>query len=123
MKYSEKKARRAAGTLAAIDLAVRITDGAAPPKPSPRPRIPPPEPRGVLVDLGTMPENCASALNEASAALLRAAGIARAMLERTGRSVQKSEAISAALLAETTAPRINAAAIRLRRMPSGPSRP
>lgn len=73
-KYSEKvAARRLAGTFAAIDLAVRITDGKqAPPAPK-KPKQTPPAPRGVLVDLGAMPENCALALDEAAAALDRAA--------------------------------------------------
>ena len=60
-RYAEKvAARRVAGTLAAIDLAVRISDGGeAPPPPAKRPRVPPPEPRGILVDLGAAPENAA----------------------------------------------------------------
>lgn len=120
-KYSEKvAARRAASTFAAIDLAVRITDGVqAPPAPK-KPKTPPPEPRGVLVELGAMPENCAIAYREAADALDRASAIARAMLERTRRSVQSGEATSAALLAETVAPRLRAAAIRLSRMPAKP---
>ena len=120
-KYSEKVAARR--IQAQIDLAVRITDGAEPPPAPPatkRPKTPPPEQRGILVDLGAMPENCAAAYREAADALDRAAAIARAMLERTHRSAQSGEATSAALLAETTAPRLRAAAVRLSRMPSKP---
>ena len=118
-KYSEKVAARR--IQAQIDLAVRITDGVQPASPAPkRPKTPPPEQRGILVDLGAMPENCAIAYREAADALDRAAAIARAMLERTHRSAQSGEATSAALLAETTAPRLRAAAVRLSRMPSKP---
>ena len=118
-KYSEKVAARR--IQAQIDLAVRITDGVKPaPAPKPKPKTPPPEQRGILVDLGAMPENCASAYREAADALDRAAAIARAMLDRTHRSAQSGEATSAALLAETTAPRLRAAAVRLSRMPSKP---
>lgn len=118
-KYSEKVAARR--IQAQIDLAVRITDGVQPaPAPKPKPKTPPPEQRGILVDLGAMPENCAAAYREAADALDRAAAIARAMLERTHRSAQSGEATSAALLAETTAPRLRAAAVRLSRMPSKP---
>lgn len=120
-KYSEKvAARRVAGTFAAIDLAVRITDGKQPPPAPKKPKQTPPAPRGVLVDLGAMPENCALALDEAAAALDRAAEIARAMLARANRSVQSGESSGAAIFAETIAPRIRAAAVRLRRMPSKP---
>ena len=118
-KYSEKVAARR--IQAQIDLAVRITDGVQPaPAPNPKPKTPPPEQRGILVDLGAMPENCAAAYREAADALDRAAAIARAMLERTHRSAQSGEATSAALLAETTAPRLRAASVRLSRMPSKP---
>lgn len=118
-KYSEKVAARR--IQAQIDLAVRITDGVQPaPDPKPKPKTPPPEQRGILVDLGAMPENCAAAYREAADALDRAAEIARAMLERTHRSAQSGEATSAALLAETTSPRLRAAAVRLSRMPSKP---
>lgn len=118
-KYSEKVAARR--IQAQIDLAVRITDGVQPaPAPKSKPKTPPPEQRGILVDLGAMPENCAAAYREAADALDRAAAIARAMLERTHRSAQSGEATSAALLAETTSPRLRAAAVRLSRMPSKP---
>ena len=120
-KYSEKVAARR--IQAQIDLAVRITDGRQPapaPQAPKRPKTPPPEQRGILVDLGAMPENCAAAYREAADALDRASAIARAMLERTHRSAQSGEATSAALLAETTAPRLRAAAVRLSRMPSKP---
>ena len=120
-KYSEKVAARR--IQAQIDLAVRITDGWQPapaPQAPKRPKTPPPEQRGILVDLGAMPENCAAAYREAADALDRASAIARAMLERTHRSAQSGEATSAALLAETTAPRLRAAAVRLSRMPSKP---
>lgn len=120
-RYAEKlAARRAAGTLAAIDLAVRITDGLQPPPAPKKPKTPPPPARGTLVDLGTMPANCAAAFLEAASALDRAASIARAMLERTHRSCQSAEATSAALLSETTAPRLLAAATRLSRLPTKP---
>ena len=120
-RYSEKvAARRAASFGNALAVAIAITDGTqAPPAPK-KPKTPPPEPRGILVDLGTMPQNCASAFDDAATALDRAAAIARAMLEKTHRSAQSGEATSAALLAETTAPRLRAAAVRLSRMPRAP---
>lgn len=118
-KYSEKVAARR--VQAAIDVAVRVTEGAPPPAPAAK--TPPPEARGILVDLGALPANCASALADAADALDRAAALGREMLRRVRRSIQKSEAISASLLAETTAPRIRAAAVRLRRMPAAPVLP
>lgn len=117
MNYAEKRARRIG---AAIDLAIRVTDGEPPPAPARRPRTPPPEKRGTLVDLGTMPQNCADCYQRAAQELDRAAAIAREMLAHTHRSCQSGEATSAALLAETTAPRLRAAAVRLSRMPTAP---
>ena len=122
-KYSDKvAARKALGN--AIEVAISITEGAhgapTPPTLSPRPRTPPPEPRGVLVDLGPMPEDCARLYEIAADALDRASAVAREMLAHTHRSAQSGEATSAALLAETTSPRLRAAAVRLRRMPSRP---
>lgn len=120
-KYADKVAARRAE--AAIDLAVRITDREIlPPAPlaPPKPKTPPPPPRGILVDLGELPARCASAFDEAAAALDRAAEIAREILGRAQRSVQSGEALGAAGLAETFAPRLRAAATRLRRMPAAP---
>ncbi len=104
---------------AALNIAMLVTDG-PPPQTAPRPKTPPPEPRGILVDLGAMPANAADAFDMAADALDRAAAIAREMLTHTHRSVQSGEATSAALLAETTAPRLRASAKRLRGMPSAP---
>jgi len=106
-KYSDKVARR----LAATD---------APATPQALPKPPAPRQRGTLVDLGALPANCAAAYEEAAAALERASAIARTMLERCARSCQSGEATSAALLAETTAPRLRAAATRLRHLPAAP---
>ena len=110
-KYSEKVARR----LAAPDAA---PDAPATPPSLPKPAAP--RQRGTLVDLGALPANCAAAYEEAAAALERASAIARTMLERCARSCQSGEATSAALLAETTAPRLRAAATRLRHLPAAP---
>lgn len=117
-KYADKVAARRAAT--AIDLAVRITNREIPPPAPPRPKTPPQPPRGVLVDLGELPARCASAFDEAAAALDRAAEAAREILGRAQRSVQSGEALGAAGLAETFAPRLRAAATRLRRMPAAP---
>jgi len=120
-KYADKVAARRAE--AAIDLAVRITDREIlPPAPpaAPKSKTPPPPPRGILVDLGELPARCASAFDEAADALDRAAEAAREILGRAQRSVQSGEALGAAGLAETFAPRLRAAATRLRRMPAAP---
>lgn len=122
-KYSDKvAARNADGN--ALAVAIEITEGPhgvpTPPTPPRRPRTPPPEPRGVLVDLGAMPQNCAAAFDAAAACLERAASIAREMLAHARRSCQSGEATCAALLAETTAPRLRAASVRLQRMPARP---
>ena len=121
-KYADKVAARRAE--AAIELAVRITDREILPPPAtpaaPKQKTQPPPPRGVLVDLGALPEHCAEAFDEASAALDKAAEAARAILALAQRSVQSGEALGAAGLAETFAPRLRAAATRLRRMPAAP---
>lgn len=119
-KYSDKvAARNAAGN--ALAVAISITEGPhGVPTPAPRPRTPPPPQRGVLVDLGTMPQNCAAAFDAAAACLERASSIAREMLAHARRSCQSGEATCAALLAETTAPRLRAASVRLQRMPARP---
>ena len=119
-KYSDKvAARNAIGN--ALAVAIEITERPhGEPTPPRRPRTPTPEQRGVLVDLGPMPENCARLYEIAADALDRASAVAREMLAHTHRSAQSGEATSAALLAETTSPRLRAAAVRLRRMPSRP---
>lgn len=121
-KYADKVAARRAE--AAIELAVRITDREILPPPAtpaaPKPKQPPPPPRGVLVDLGDLPERCSAAFDEAAAALDKAAEAARAILALAQRSVQSGEALGAAGLAETFAPRLRAAATRMRRMPAAP---
>lgn len=117
-KYSDKlAARRANGIQAAINLAVAITDATqAPPAPK-KPNTPPPTPRGVLVDLGTLPVNCAQAFTDAALVLERAAALADEIRARASRSVQSGEAQSAFCLASTIAPRLRAQGERLRRLP------
>lgn len=119
-KYSDKVAARSAAGNAlavAIEIAERPHGVPTPPR---RPRTPPPPQRGVLVNLGTMPQNCAAAFDAAAACLERASSIAREMLAHARRSCQSGEATCAALLAETTAPRLRAASVRLQRMPARP---
>jgi hypothetical protein len=119
-KYSDKVAARNAAENA-LAVAIEITERPhGVPTATRRPRTPPPGQRGVLVDLGPMPENCARLYEIAADALDRASAVAREMLAHTHRSAQSGEATSAALLAETTAPRLRAAAVRLRRMPARP---
>ena len=117
-KYADKlAARRASGIQAAINLAVAITDGTqAPPAPK-KPKTPPPM-RGILVDLGTLPGNCAQAFIDAAIILERAAALADEMRARASRSIQSGEAQSAFCLASTIAPRLRAQGERLRRLPN-----
>jgi hypothetical protein len=117
-KYSEKVAARR--IQAQIDLAVRITDGGQPahaPQATKRPKTPPPEQRGILVDLGALPANCARAFEDAAAALDRAAAFADEMRVRASRSIQSGEAQSAFGLASTVAPKLRAQSFRLERLP------
>lgn len=115
-KYADKLAARRVE--AAINLAVAITDGTqAPPAPK-KPKTPPPPMRGILVDLGTLPGNCAQAFTDAAIILERAAAVADEMRARASRSIQSGEAQSAFCLASTIAPRLRAQGERLRRLPN-----
>lgn len=114
-KVAERRREHAREFAAALNIAMTVTE-----RPKAMRDSPQQERRGILVELGSMPAECAAEYEQAAAHLDKAANIARAMLEQTRRSVQKSEAISASLLAETTAPRLRAAAVRLRRLPTKP---
>ena len=80
-KYARKvaarlKAQQSAGeAVAAIDLAVRITNGEVKPQAQApkqkKPKQPPPEPRGQIGELGDRPERLGKLLAEAAAILMR----------------------------------------------------
>ena len=120
-KYAAKKARQAEmaqKTFAAINLAVRITNGTAtPPKPK-KPKQPPPPPRGLVNDLGTMPDDLADALEAAAENLRRANEIAAAALVASAKGLQTAEPRALESMTLVMADKAANAAKRARKIPN-----
>lgn len=123
-KYARKvaarlKAQQSAGeAVAAIDLAVRITNGevkpqAPKPKPKPKkPKQPPPEPRGQIGELGDRPERLGKLLAEAAAILRAAETLAEETLALSKVGLQQAEPRSVHGFLVATAPKVEAMAYR-----------
>ncbi len=101
-KYAAKVAERKASEQASIALNVisRIERGEcvqpktpATPKPA-KPKQPPPEPRGLIADLGDAPAMCAARMREAEKLIREALEIARVMQDRAKRGRQAGEVTS-----------------------------
>ena len=101
-KYAAKVAARKASEQASIALNViaRIERGEcvqpktpATPKPA-KPKQPPPEPRGLIADLGDAPAMCAARMREAEKMIREALEIARVMQDRAKRGRQAGEVTS-----------------------------
>ena len=100
-KYARKVAARREEqasrdrTLAAINFALRVTEGKVEVKPKKKkPKQPPPEPRGAIADLGGLPEACAACLRNAAAQLRTALGIAYEIQAKAKKGRQAGEAFA-----------------------------
>lgn len=96
-KYAAKVAARRAEQSASIALNViaRIERGeCVQPKQPPKPKTPPPEPRGLIADLGDAPAMCAARMREAEKLIREALEIARVMQNRAKRGRQAGEVLS-----------------------------
>ena len=121
-KYARKvaarlKAQQSAGeAVAAIDLAVRITNGEVKPQaPKPKqkkPKQPPPEPRGQIGALGDRPERLGKLLAEAAAILRAAETLAEETLALSKVGLQQAEPRSVHGFLVATAPKVEAMAYR-----------
>ena len=121
-KYARKvaarlKAQQSAGeAVAAIDLAVRITNGEVKPQaPKPKqkkPKQPPPEPRGQIGALGDRPERLGKLIAEAAAILRAAETLAEETLALSKVGLQQAEPRSVHGFLVATAPKVEAMAYR-----------
>ena len=120
-KYARKRAERARKEEAsqraysAINLAVRITNGEIRPK-AKKPKQEPPEPRGMIADLGERPACLARVLEEAAAALRRAQGCADEILAMSKKGIQQAEPRAIAQFLVPTAQRVEGMAARAARI-------
>ena len=118
-KYARKRAARlkaqqaVSETFAAIDLAVRITEGKIQPQPAQKkPKQPPPEPRGQIGSLGDRPERLGKLLAEAAASLRAAETLAEETLALSKVGLQQAEPRSVLGFLMATAPKVEAMAGR-----------
>ena len=96
-KYAAKVAARRAEQSASIALNViaRIERGeCVQPKTPPKPKQPPPEPRGLVAPLGDAPAMCAARMREAEKLIREALEIARVMQNKAKRGRQAGEVLS-----------------------------
>jgi len=126
-KYARKVAARREEqasrdrTLAAIDFALRVTEGKVEVKPKEKkPRQPPPEPRGALADLGGLPEDCAACLRNAAAQLRTALGIAYEIQAKAKKGRQAGEAFAVVGIIGQLPDRAEYGARRVAEMPNAP---
>ena len=130
-KYARKRAARmkaeaaASRTFAAIDLAVRITEGTAKPPstpPHPKPKQTAPPPRSQINDLGDRPRRLADTLAEVVMKLREAEGIVNEIqaLANTGR--QSAEPLALAQFIVAVRPRFIGMVDRAERIPNKPQR-
>ena len=96
-KYAAKVAARRAEQSASIALNViaRIERGeCVQPKTPPKPKTPPPEPRGLIADLGDAPAECAYRMRAAEKLIREALEVARVMQNKAKRGRQAGEVLS-----------------------------
>ena len=120
-KYARKRAERARKEEAsqraysAINLAVRITNGEIRPK-AKKQKQEPPEPRGMIADLGDRPACLARELEEAAEALRRAQEYADEILAMSKKGIQQAEPRAIAQFLVPTAQRVEGMAARAARI-------
>ncbi len=126
-KYAAKKKRQAdqAGrVMAAIDVAVRITERKAPPSVGALPKIsagphPTPPRRNMEIgDLGDLPAKCADALTRAANLLSFAETVANQMVEASASPYQTAEPRGIAQFCLSTRLKVAAMAPRAEAVPS-----
>lgn len=121
-KYARKvaarlKAQQSSGeTIAAIDLALCITNGDVKPQPQKpkqkKPKQPPPEPRGQIGALGDRPERLGKLISEAAAILRAAETLAEETVAISKIGLQQAEPRSVHGFLVATAPKVEAMAYR-----------
>ena len=119
-KYARKKAERRAAkdhALAAIDFAIRLTEGKVAVK-AKKPKQPPPEPRGALACLGTLPVECAACLRNAAGLLRTALELAYKMQELAKKGRQAGEAYALVGIIAQIPDRVEYAATRCNAIPN-----
>ena len=120
-KYARKRVERARKEEAsqraysAINLAVRITKGEIRPK-AKKTKQEPPEPRGMIADLGDRPACLARELEEAAEALRRAQACADEILAMSKKGIQQAEPRAIAQFLVPTAQRVEGMAARAARI-------
>lgn len=125
-KYARKKAARREEsashdrTFAAIDFALRLTEGRAVvnPKPEPKPKQPPHEPRGAVADLHELPEQCAAVLRDAASRLRTALKLAYEIQAEAKKGRQAGEAFAVVGIIGQLPDRAEYAATRVAAMPT-----
>lgn len=113
-KYARKCAARIAAqgrAMGAIDFALRITSGEVKPKPKKPPQLPP-QPRGLIGDLGDRPKRLAALLESAAASLREAEALAEEVYTLAKLGLQRSEPLAISQFIVATAPRVEAMAAR-----------
>ena len=93
-KYAAKVAARRAeqSTSIALNVIARIERGeCVQQQQPPKPKTPPPEPRGLIADLGDAPAMCAARMREAEKLIREALEIARVMQNKAKRGRQAGE--------------------------------
>lgn len=129
-KYARKKAARreesvshdrtiADRTLAAIDFALRLTEGRAVVKPNvKKPKQPPPEPRGAVADLHGLPEQCSMLLRNAASQLRTALKLAYSIQDEAKKGRQAGEAYAVVGIIGQLPDKIEYAATRVAAIPN-----
>lgn len=124
-KYARKVAARREEsashdrTLAAIDFALRLTEGRAVVKPNvKKPKQPPPEPRGALADLHGLPEQCSMLLRNAASQLRTALKLAYEIQDEAKKGRQAGEAYAVVGIIGQLPDKIEYAATRVAAIPN-----
>ena len=121
-KYARKKAARREEsasrdrTLAAIDFALRLTEGRA--VVNQKQKQPPPEPRGAIADLHGLPEQCSMLLRNAASQLRTALKLAYEIQDEAKKGRQAGEAYAVVGIIGQLPDKIEYAATRVAAIPN-----
>ncbi len=127
-KYAAKQKRKAAQVMAAIDVAVKVTERRMPayvgtfPKVSQGPHPTAPKRRMEIGDLGELPAKCADALARAAKLLEFAETCANQMIEASASTYQTAEPRSIAQFCLSMRLKVAAMAGRAEVVPSRPTK-
>ena len=112
----QKAAEQSQRTMAAINIAMQITNGtASAPKPK-KPKQQPPPPRKERNDLGDRPARLAALFREASNALHEASELADEILAMANPGLQRAEPLAISQFVVSLLPRIDGMAVRAGRI-------